>query len=177
MTKRKCEICGALNRPLSSFIYDSEYSYYYYKTDSVKPYISKLECIECHKRQHSNDWCVPNDIGHRMYPIQKENEAYKTHGSWASPKLYHEIVSFLNAVASSFNMIFPLSVFSKHRRCLTTCCNSKHSPFFRWGRLYHILDISIRCHIFILILCYEIWKLSRDFHLIQWIKRIEVFVW
>jgi hypothetical protein len=34
-----------------------EYSYdNYYKTDSVKvcPYTLKFECIDCHKRQHSN---------------------------------------------------------------------------------------------------------------------------
>jgi hypothetical protein len=58
MADIKCEICGALNRPLSSFIYDAEYSYDdYYKTDSVKvcPFSSKFECIDCHKRQHSND--------------------------------------------------------------------------------------------------------------------------
>ncbi|MGA9152100.1 MAG: hypothetical protein WBZ36_16105, partial [Candidatus Nitrosopolaris sp.] len=56
MADRKCEICGALNKPLSSFIYDSEYSYDdYYKTDSVKicPFSSKFECVDCHKR-HSN---------------------------------------------------------------------------------------------------------------------------
>jgi hypothetical protein len=35
MADIKCEICGALNRPLSSFIYYTEYSYDdYYKTDS-----------------------------------------------------------------------------------------------------------------------------------------------
>ena len=53
----KCEICGAINRPLSSFIYDNiiQYSYDdYYKTDSVKvcPYTLKFECVDCHKRLH-----------------------------------------------------------------------------------------------------------------------------
>ncbi len=45
MADRKCEICGALNRPLGNFAYDAEYSYDdYYKTDSVKvcPYKSSV---------------------------------------------------------------------------------------------------------------------------------------
>jgi hypothetical protein len=61
---------GATKTDTSSFIYDAEYSYDdHYQTDSVKvcPYTSKFECIDCHKRQHSND------VGHRMYPIQKVN--------------------------------------------------------------------------------------------------------
>ena len=48
MADRKCEICGALNRPLGSFAYDAEYSYDdYYKTDSVKvcPYSQSLNVL------------------------------------------------------------------------------------------------------------------------------------
>ena len=58
MTDRKCEICGALNTLVDSFAYDAEYSYDdYYQTDSVKmgPYSSKLECVDCHKKEHSSD--------------------------------------------------------------------------------------------------------------------------
>jgi hypothetical protein len=58
MVNIECEICGAPNRPIDSFAYDAEYSYDdYYKTDSVKvcPYSSKLECIDCHKKEHSKD--------------------------------------------------------------------------------------------------------------------------
>ena len=57
-TDRTCEICGALSRPVDSFLYDAEYSYDdYYQTDSVKvcPYSLKLECIDCHKKEHSSD--------------------------------------------------------------------------------------------------------------------------
>jgi hypothetical protein len=57
MADIRCEICGVLNRPLSSFIYDAEYSYDdYYQTDSVKvcPYSSKFEGIDCQKKEHSD---------------------------------------------------------------------------------------------------------------------------
>ena len=57
-TDRTCEICGALSKPVDSFLYDAEYSYDdYYQTDSVKvcPYSLKLECIDCHKKEHSSD--------------------------------------------------------------------------------------------------------------------------
>ena len=55
MTDIRCEICGALNRPVDSFVYDAEYSDDdYYQTDSVKicPYSSSLECVDCHKKEH-----------------------------------------------------------------------------------------------------------------------------
>jgi hypothetical protein len=58
ITDRTCEICGALSKPVDSFLYDAEYSYDdYYQTDSVKvcPYSLKLECIDCHKKEHSSD--------------------------------------------------------------------------------------------------------------------------
>lgn len=55
-TDKRCEICGALDKSISNFVYDAEYSYDdYYQTDSVKicPYSLKLECIDCHKKEHS----------------------------------------------------------------------------------------------------------------------------
>ncbi len=58
MNDRKCEICGAVNTSIGSFAYDAEYSYDdYYQTDSVKmcPYSSKLECVDCHKKEHFGD--------------------------------------------------------------------------------------------------------------------------
>lgn len=57
-TNRTCEICEALSKSVDSFLYDAEYSYDdYYQTDSVKvcPYSLKLECIDCHKKEHSSD--------------------------------------------------------------------------------------------------------------------------
>ncbi|HZD33936.1 MAG TPA: hypothetical protein VE130_01920 [Nitrososphaeraceae archaeon] len=56
-TDRRCEICGALSKPVSNFVYDAEYSYDdYYQTDSVKicPSSLKRECIDCHKEHHTD---------------------------------------------------------------------------------------------------------------------------
>jgi hypothetical protein len=55
VTERRCEICGALSKPIGNFVYDAECSYDdYYQTDSVKVclYSLKEECIECHKKEH-----------------------------------------------------------------------------------------------------------------------------
>lgn len=57
-TDRRCEICGSLSKRVSNFVYDAEYSYDdYYQTDSVKicPCTLKLECIDCHKKEHFTD--------------------------------------------------------------------------------------------------------------------------